>query len=173
MKKKFLRDAGTAACFLCSTFAFSMGAETDVPFALQGAITFQGPSPNPLSAQNNMTCKVVMSGRTNAKNQPATITAAKFSGDSWCTGSTGGAITLPWSMSWAKWNAGEPPAALTISNVWFSTIVGDCFGELKGKRIYPGAAGHPSNEIYFESQAVGNCRMEGYLRIISNRPFDD
>lgn len=146
------------------------GAATDIPFVLSGYMTFQGPTPAADAGQINMTCKVIMPARTNAIDKQAVITAAKFeSGYPFCVASTGGVNTLPWSLVWPQNNTSSD---VTISNVWFSTAVGDCFGDVKGTRIATiqdnGIVADPyKNQIMIKNQVVGNCSLSGVLEIVS------
>jgi hypothetical protein len=139
------------------TKTHAFGATEDIPFSLSGMLVFHH-----IATGRTAACKVVMAGRTGAKNKPARITASQYFGDTRLCAAGAGIHIAPYT-----WDLDRFPGSiydLKLSSIFFDHIVGPCTGDMKltwmGENKYA--------VLRQAVDAAGACTVTGSLKRVQD-----
>lgn len=162
--------------FLSNSSIYAAGADSDIPFSLVGNLSFDGPTmpgfqgEMPVGTASSYTCRVIMTGRTNSKEQPATISAVKLSGSKSCD-SIWAEAALPWRIVLQKKisNSSNDFPEVIIANTFLYVDDLVCSGDIKGIRAGSLEAYYKKykNQIIIKRQNLGRCNVSGVLEIVA------
>lgn len=140
------------------SIAHAFGATEDIPFTFDGYLTITDNGFYKSSSFPTLDCGITMTGRTNSRNELATITAVAYRGRN-CIDyleEVNGSRRGPASFTW-KQKSGI--GVITISDLLVDMKFAYCVGDVD---IFM-----HNDEMKFIDASLGTCRINGSLKIIS------